>query len=636
MKTNKGMSKGIQLFGAVLLIGWMTACVKKNDGPADRPTPTIWTCSMHPQIQLPQAGKCPICGMNLIPLDVEESEEGERQISISPAAAKLMKLETARVERREVSAEIRLIGKVALDETRLSHITAWVPGRIDRLYADFTGVTVSKGDHMVSLYSPEVLGAQEELLQALETVNSVQNSTIESIRRSATDTVAAARDKLRLWGLTAEQIQELEKEGAASDHITIYAPTGGVVLEKHASEGMYVKTGTRIYTLADLSHVWVNLDAYESDISLLRYGQAVTFTLQAWPGEIFTGAISFIQPVLDEKTRTIKVRVSVADEDRRLKPGMFVRAVVQASVGTDGKVMEPSLAGKWISPMHPEIVKDGPGECDVCGMKLVKADTLGYVESASDVEWPLVVPASAAMLTGKRAVVYVEVPDQDRPTYEGREVRLGPRVGDDYLVREGLKEGERVVVNGSFKLDAELQIRARPSMMSYDGHESHEGHESHDAPVVYTKDASIPPEFHKQLGAVVEAYMAIQKTLAADTNATEEIGRFGYALERVDMTLLKGPAHMAWMDRAGALESGLKKIKAAGKLEAVREAFAPLSDAMIGAITSFGTGGHTLHRAHCSMALDDGASWLQAGEVIRNPYYGSEMLECGDIKKVLP
>jgi Cu(I)/Ag(I) efflux system membrane fusion protein len=288
------------------------------------------------------------------------------------------------------------------------------------------------------------------------------------VRNASQSTVEAVREKLRLWGLTAEQIQEIETRGTLTDHLTLYSPVGGVVIHKNAQEGGYVKTGDRIYTVADLSRVWVQLEAYESDLPWLRYGQKVTFTTEAWPGENFEGTIAFIDPVLNAATRTVNVRVNVDNPDLKMKPGMFVHAVAHPVIANNGKVTNPSLAGKWISPMHPEVVKDGPGACDVCGMPLVPAEELGYV-AADEINAPLVIPATAPLLTGTRAIVYIELPGKEKPTYEGREIVLGPKAGNVYIVRHGLSEGERVVTQGAFKLDAELQIRAKPSMMTPEG-----------------------------------------------------------------------------------------------------------------------------------------------------------------------
>ena len=430
---------------------------------------TWWTCSMHPQIRQPKPGKCPICFMDLIPIATEDGVVGERQISFSEAAIKLMEIETTAAERKFVTAEIQMVGKIDYDETRVKYITAWVPGRIDRLYVDFTGITVSKGDHMVELYSPELISAQAELLQASRAAGNIRSGTSDLVTRATVATLKAAREKLRLLGLAADQIDRIENSGEPVTHITIYSPMGGIVIDKKATEGMYVDTGTPIYTVADLSRLWVKLDAYESDLPWIRYGQEVEFTTEAYPGEVFKGRINFRDPVLNAKTRTVKLRVNVESPDGKLKPEMFVRAVVRAKVAQGGMVMDAEMEGKWICPMHPSVTKTEAGSCDICGMDLATTESLGYVKVDAAGEPPLVIPASAALITGKRAVVYVRQADADKPTYEGREVVLGPRAGDYYIVKSGLEEGEIVVTNGNFKIDSAMQIQAKPSMMNPQG-----------------------------------------------------------------------------------------------------------------------------------------------------------------------
>ena len=457
------------LMGLALLTGCASSEDQAN-GTAGRNI-DFWTCSMHPTIHENGPGQCPICNMDLIPVYKDAGEDlGPRQFRTTASAKALMDIQVSPVERKYVTAEIRMVGKVDYDETRLRNISSRVAGRLDRLYVDYTGTPVRKGDHLVYMYSPEVLTAQEELIQALAALESLKGSDIKIIRETAQATVEAARGKLQLWGLLPEQIKEIEQRGKTSDHITIYAPISGIVIHKDAVEGMYVKTGTRIYTIADFSQVWVKLDAYESDLSWLRFGQEVELTSEADPGEVFQGRISFIDPVLSENTRTVKLRVNVPNPDGKLKPGMFVRAVVRSKVAQGGKVIAPDLAGKWISPMHPEIVKDAPGQCDVCGMDLVRAEDLGLVsDDTTESEMPLVIPVSAALRTGKRAVVYVQLPGTDKPTFEGREIVLGSRAGDYYIVHSGLAEGELVVTQGNFKIDSALQIQAKPSMMSPQG-----------------------------------------------------------------------------------------------------------------------------------------------------------------------
>jgi len=529
-----------------------------------------WTCSMHPQIHMPKPGLCPICSMKLIPVRKEAGGEmsSMREFTTSESAKALMDIETAPVERKFVTAAIRMVGKVEYDESRLAYIAAWVSGRLDRLYVDYTGVSVNKGDHMVYMYSPELLSAQEELLQAVKSAQRIKAGNSDMMRDLTSETLDATREKLRLLGLSAEQIAEVEKRGSATDHITIYAPISGIVVHKNALEGMYVSTGTRIYTVVDLSHVWVKLDAYESDLSWLRYGQPVEFTTVSFPGEVFSGTISFIDPVLDPVTRTVKIRVDVPNQDGKLKPEMFVKAIARSNVAAGGKVMDPRLAGKWICPMHPSVIKNEPGQCDICGMTLVKTESLGYVSAEpKDSEKPLVIPVTAALVTGTRAVVYVEVPNADKPTYEGREIVLGPRAGDYYIVRNGLEEGQRVVTRGNFKIDSALQIQAKPSMMTPEGGGSGGMHMNMNmgqgskgkssAEKEGQMTMTLPAMSRQQIDSVISASdVVIDAVKDLDLSqihlAFVELGK---TIKQVDMKLLEGHPHMLWMEMSMRLDN---------------------------------------------------------------------------------
>ncbi len=599
-----------------------------------------WTCAMHPQIRLPHAGKCPICRMDLIPLS---QAGGPRTFVTTPEARALMEVETSPVERRFVDVSVRLAGKLGYDETKLAYITAWVSGRVDRLYVDYTGVTVRQGDHMAVLYSPELLTTQEELLQAIKTVSELKDSDVGIVKETAQATVEAAREKLRLLGLKPDQIAEIEKRGTASDHITIYAPVGGIVVEKNVRQGVYVQTGMNIYTVADLSQLWVKLDAYESDLAWLRYGQKVEFTAEAYPGEKFVGVIAFIDPVVDDATRTVKVRVNLPNPAGKLKPEMFVQGVVHPKVAQGGKVIDADLAGKWISPMHPEIVKDVAGTCDICGMPLVRAESLGYVAvDESERVKPLVIPASAPLITGKRAVVYVELPGAESPTFEGREVELGPRAGDFYVVASGLKEGELVVTRGNFKIDSALQIQAKRSMMSPEGGAApaaHHGGPPPARPAGPPETRRAPEAFQKQLGELVRSYFAASEALAADgfEKAAEATRSVAKTLDAVDMTLLEGDAHSGWMKELPNLRKALEDMQQAKDIAALRAGFALLSEELPVLIHRFGLPpGIAVYRLRCTMAFNGrGADWLQADKSTRNPYYGAPMLTCGDVVETL-
>ena len=565
-----GVAVGMWLAPGTETEGGATASTTAEAGAA-----TVWTCSMHPQIRQPKPGDCPLCGMDLIPASDDGSAEAEglREVSISREARALLDIRVSPVERRYVTANVRMVGKVDYDETRLGDITARVPGRLDRLYVDYTGVEVLPGDHMVSIYSPELYSAQDELIRARQATQQRRSS---GAGISADRMLESAREKLRLWGLTADQIAEIEGQREPSDHLTIYAPMSGIVIHKAAREGMYVETGTPIYTIADLEQVWVKLDAYESDLPWLRYGQTVDFTTEAHPGEVFHGTVAFIDPVLNPRTRTVKVRVNVPNPEGRLKPEMFVRALVRAEVATAGRVMDESLMDKWICRMHPSELKEFKGDCGICGMPLVKTETLGYVSATAAADAsaePLVVPTSAVLKTGARAVVYVERSDRDRPTYEGREIVLGPRAGDHYIVRSGLEEGERVVTQGNFKVDSALQIAAKPSMMNPEaGLDQMASTAIADA----AEHPDAPPSFAMQLDRVRSAASTLTDgTIPGDPEATRAaLGRFEDALADVDAKGLDGRAAATWKE----LTMRLRNDAVEGRWAATPEAMASALD----------------------------------------------------------
>lgn len=430
-----------------------------------------WTCSMHPQIKLPKPGKCPICAMNLIPIYEQGDagdDEGVVSLTLSETGYKLAEIQTSEVKYQEAFNEVQLVGKVDYDETRLSHISAWIAGRIDRLYVDFTGIKVRKGDHLIKLYSPELLATQEEYIQAIKNLQESKKSQLSVIRDTSRATLNSVKEKLRLYGITTEQIAEVMKRGIPDEHMTITSPATGTVIHKNGFEGMYVKTGDKIYTIADLTRVWLYLDAYESDIQWLHYGQHVVVVAESYPGETFQGKIAFIDPFVNEKTRTIKLRVNVDNKDEKLKPGMFVRAAIKSVTGDGDRIYEQDLAGRWICPMHPDVIKNEQGTCDVCGMNLIKTSEFGFADKPTMQKKVLVIPKTAPLITGKRAVVYVERTGTKTGIhrYEGREILLGPRAGDYYIVLSGLKQGEKVVTSGNFKIDSALQIQAKPSMMN--------------------------------------------------------------------------------------------------------------------------------------------------------------------------
>ncbi len=613
---------------------------------ADGAAATTWTCSMHPQIQMEQPGLCPICNMDLIPLAGDDGEDaGPRTLRLSPAGAALADIRTVPATRRYVDRQVRLAGTVAYDERLVESISAWVGGRIDRLYVDYTGVPVAEGEHLFELYAPELITAQQELLQARRLVAGEAEEDA-FLARSSDQALTAAREKLRLLGLDAEQVAAIEEAGAVRNRVTIRAPAGGVVVGKHVKEGDYVEAGSPVVTIADLSQVWLELEAYEIDLPALRYGQQVRIRAEALPGETLDGRIVFLHPELDTRTRTVRVRVNVPNPERRLRPGMFVRAEVLVQLGAGGAVVgDPDLAGKWIGRMHPSVIRDAPGTCPVCGMELVPAEELGLVDAQLPPP-PLVVPAAAVLPTGERAVVYVRRPG-DEPVFQGREVVLGPRAGEHYIIASGLEAGEQVVVSGNFKLDAELQIKARPSMMSPATTVTLSGGVGMDDPLARARSArrarlqvEATPAMLAALDPVHAAYRTLQEALAGDEfeRAQNAYAGLGQAIDGVDATALTGEAGALWASVAATLRAAIARGRAAPDIATARRVFADVSAAMIDLVRGMGSPADApLHIAYCPMAFDDrGASWIQDDQEIANPYFGSSMLRCGVIELRVP
>ncbi len=367
----------------------------------------IYTCAMHPQIRQNQPGDCPLCGMDLIPLQMSGSGDSAippEAIQFSEEAIALANIQTTRVSKQNPEKVLRLYGTIQVDERLSQSQTAHVGGRIESLHINFTGETVTQGDPLATLYSPELMSAQQELLEAAR-MQTVQPALLE-----------AAREKLRLWKISDAQIAAIEQSGKVSSTVEIRANAAGIVVEKRVNQGDYVMPGSVLFTLANLSQVWALFDAYESDLPFLKVGNRVDFTLQALPGKTFSGRIAFIDPMLDKTTRTAKVRVETANPGLQLKPEMYANAVITAPL--------PSFTHQ------------------------------------------IVIPKSALLWTGKRSIVYVKQPDTTTPAFMLHEIELGPSLGDSYVVLSGLQEGDEVVTQGTFIVDASAQLEGKRSMMN--------------------------------------------------------------------------------------------------------------------------------------------------------------------------
>lgn len=599
--------------------------------------PSLWTCSMHPQIRLPNPGKCPICFMDLIPLETEKETDAGVSLarySMSEAARKLAEVETMEVKRERARVKVRMVGMVYEDETRIAALTSRVDGRLDEIYVNFTGDRVRKGDPMVKIWSPTLIKSQVELFETMRGEEQEEG------------VIKGAEEKLIQLGLTREQIEEIKEKKKAILYVVLKAPINGIVMKKNAVLGQFVKEGTEMYIINDLSVVWIKMDAYETDMPWIRYGQQVIFTTPAVPGRQFKGKVLFIDPTLDTKTRSVKIRVEADNPDLILKPGMFVSAELESEVDYKGRVIKPEWAGKYICPMHPsENPASEPGICPDSKLPLRPASAYGYLDE-KDPTYPLVIPSTAPLITGRRAIVYVHVPGQESPTYEPRDVVLGPRAGDKYLVYEGLKEGDRVVTKGNFKIDSAMQILARPSMMG-----PGEGVPKVVEQEPKTEEETIeklraPHDFLSKLTPVIKEYWSLKEALV-DEKVTEAAGHAANLRKSVENLVADGldkKAREGWTSVAGSISEAAKKISEAADVAGQRKAFDPLSEAMVRMLMSFR---HVLKEPVtvflCTMAFDgQGAYWVEVGEEKRNPYFGrkpfkgQDMLQCGELQEKIP
>lgn len=552
---------------------------------------TTWTCSMHPQVRQDEPGQCPICGMDLIPAEESEQSQDPAELKMTEEALKLAEIQTSRVEKKLPTRKIRLTGKVQVDQRKIYVQPSHIPGRIENLSVQFEGEYVKKGQPIATVYSPDLISAQEELLEALET------------QKSNPQLVEAAREKLRQWKLSEQQIQTIEQEGQVQEHMTIQADVGGIVHKQMVREGDYVKKGTRLFHIAQIDRVWVMFDAYQEDVPFVQEGDRIEFTVSSLPGKTFTSRITFVDPVMNEQSRVARIRTEASNVNGLLKPGMFAQGVLESAQAGNTK--------------------------------------------------EVIVPKSAVMWTGERSVVYVRQQDEQKPVFRMRQVVLGPSLGDTYIIKEGLSQGEQVVTHGTFAIDAAAQLADKPSMMNQEKQGSgsrpkHSGHsytsdsgkqtaqakkqttESPDSP---DKPLTWPDQESDKYRNLINEYLTLKDQLVDDQKAGESAKKLLETLQSVDMNAFSRQAHMKWMDLQGTLIEKSRSLSQAGELKEQRRHFIGLSKAMITLAKTFSSPKNKLFVQFCPMADNDqGAFWLSSQEEIRNPYFGDMMLTCGEVR----
>jgi len=554
----------------------------------------VYTCSMHPQIKQDEAGLCPICAMDLVPLTVVQSDVDDtpNEIQMTESAMKLADVQTAIVKHGVPEKLLHMHGKIKADERNIAKLTARFGGRIEKLFVNYTGQKVKKGQKLGTIYSPDLITAQLELLEAIK------------YKESNPSFYKASRSKLKLWDLTNTQIDVIEKNDEPKLFFDILSPISGTVTKRYIAIGDYVKEGSALFKLIDLNRVWVMFDAYESDLPWIKKGDKIEFTLQSIPGKTFTAKVSYIDPFIDATTRVAQVRVEMENSNLIFKPEMFVNGVLESN----------------------------------------------FTENSNE----LLIPKSAILWTGKRAVVYIKTPNRETPSFMYREIVLGPEAGNFYVVAKGLSEGEEIATNGVFKIDASAQLAGKPSMMNPEGGKVLTGHNhgdsqmsdeemktmnSFDEKTKTTDLMNVSKTFKKQLGQLVNSYVKMKDAfVVSDENLVEiEAKKVVANLEKANMSLLNGGAHNEWMRLLQPIQDNLNGIISMNGIEMKRSHFSIVSNKLTEAVDMFGiTSNQPVYLEFCPMAFDDkGAFWISSDKEIQNPYFGDKMLKCGEVKREL-
>lgn len=541
-----------------------------------------WTCSMHPEVVRDAPGTCPICGMDLVPVYEDGGGTGTGVIRIDPVTVQNMGVRTATAVRKPLFMTIRLAGNVTYDEQRVEHVHTKVQGWIDALFVDTTGEMVSKGQKLLSIYSPELVSTQEEYLQALRYAEKTSASGFEDVTRGASSLVEASKRRLAFMDIDETQIRELERSGEVRKTMVLRSPASGIVIVKKVLEGMKVTPGDELYTIADISRVWVMGSVYEYELPFVKKGQEAEMSLPYEPGVTYKGKITFVYPFLSTKTRTAQVRIEVSNPGLKLKPDMYVDVVVKSKIANDA----------------------------------------------------LQIPSEAVIRTGTRSIVIAALGDGK---FMPKEVVLGPEGRGSIQVRTGLEEGETVVTSGQFLIDSESNLREAINKMI----EAKEAAAPTEAAAPGTPETAkeIPAPSGVQLDGkqsalmedIVAAYLDMHAALIAESLPEVDAGAEAMA------ALAK---QLEESDPAGSLQPLTSALRASeGELRShdlkrAREAFAKMSSAMADYMK--GAGADQARRGHIKVYVCpmEKKRWVQKEGTILNPYMGKEMYSCGVEEKL--
>jgi len=537
-----------------------------------------WTCSMHPQIKAPEFGKCPICFMDLIPLDLTKVLP-ENVVELGEEQQKSAGLLTVPVQYKHDIKNLRLYGKVVLNPARVSRVTAWVAGRIDKLLVNSIGEQVKQGQALYEIYSPELIAAHQELIQASSLLQNADSKS--SHYKSLQINVEAIRQKLRFLGLSESELHRLENTRELVKHVTVYAKRSGIVRNVAVNEGDYVKEGQAVLLVADMSELWVEASVYEDDIQSVQGSIQSLIILDSHPQAEISARLVRVDPFIDPKTRSSRAIFSIPNPEGKFLGGGFARVQIQTH----------TQAG-------------------------------------------LLVPHSAPLFIGHNAVLFLKKGNQ----FESQFVRILEKTESHYRVLGNLKAGDEVVARGSFKLDGEFQIQAKESMMSSEQLLSPYGSRLDlRKPIEKARDwlsmQSASSSFLEFSDSVLDLYLELQLTLGEDSfdDSKEILLEILTAIESFDKSSLSLPEQKVLKHLRLAIYPPFEKVRDSILFHDLRFAFAQLSNWIIAFVEkSWTSQGENLKKVHCPMAFEEkGAYWVQEDEDILNPYFGSKMPGCG-------
>lgn len=541
---------------------------------------TKYTCPMHPQIIQDQPGLCPICGMDLVP--VNKGDANSNDLMLSDSQLKLANITTQIVTTQPMGLSVVVNARLVENEDLTEVISSRAAGRIEKLFVKETGRRVKKAEPLYELYSEALLTLQREYLLAKK-----QYESLGTTEKRYGSFLKAAERKLLLYGLSQDQVNKLGQTKDVQQRVTFLSPVSGVVTEISMAEGQYVPEGGSLYRIEDISKLWVEAELYPSETALVKTGDKISVSVSGFENFPVEATIIFLNPEYRSNTQITVLRAAIDNRDMIFKPGMQAQVIFSHSS-----------------------------------------------------KKALTVPVDAVIRDGKGTHLYVQ---KGKNTFTPQMVKIGLEDFDRVEIADGINEGDTVVVSGAYLLYSEIVLKKGVNPMAGHGHgdmkmadqstaEAQGEPEMKEAPMV------VDPNFSKQLAEALKPYLEVKNALVASDPeaASTRINNVAGALEKVNMNLLKGDAHTRWMENLNRMNESVKEIRGSKNVEEQRASFSQLTEALYVSIKTFNVTGLQSYYQYCPMAFDNkGAYWISKDEQISNPYFGEQMLRCGETKETL-